>query len=147
MQLKTHNGHALFNAIDLDMSKDYLHTSLTQVVADELKLAAKDSRVTLDQWVIFPDALHALIFLHEHGRDRSVCSINNRSSLKGKPRCLTSFIAGLKTVTAKRINLLRNQPGSPVWQRSYKEQLIKDDVILSRLKKNIGEADSIVMCG
>ncbi len=148
MQLRTHNGHALFDALDLSApDKDCLHTSLTQVVADELKLAAKDSRVTLDQWVIFPDALHALITLPESGRDRVTRMTNTRNITSGKPRRLTSFIAGLKAVTAKRINLLRNQPGSPVWQRSYKEQLIEDDLMLFRLKKSISESDSIVMCG
>ena len=147
MQLRTHNGHALFDAIDPNTSDAHSHTSLTQVVADELKLAAKGSRVTLDQWFIFPDALHALIFLHESRRDRITSTPNTRNITPGKPRHLTSFVAGLKAATAKRINLLRNQPGSPVWQRSYKEQLIEDDAMLSRLKKSISETNRVVMYG
>lgn len=139
VQLKTHSGNALF---DLPSLKKSGNSGLTQVVADELRLAAKERGVTLEQWVIFPDALHALIFLHDLPGHRS-----DRNAPLSKPRRLTSFIAGLKAATAKRINLLRNQPGDRVWQRSYEEQLIKDDAALSRIIKSFSEAENVVMCG
>lgn len=108
----------------------------SKIAADELLLAANHRGIALDQWVIVPDAVHALVFVREHRPDYEAGA--------GKPRLLTSFIAGFKAATAKRINLMRNQPGSPVWQRSYDEQRVDDEFMLKRLQRRISEADGIV---
>lgn len=94
--------------------------------------------VTVEQWVIEPESLHALVSLTEEGP---------RQAQKGKPRSLTSFVAALKAATAKRINLVRNEPGSSVWQRGYQEQRVEDDIMLARLRKKLDESDSVVMAG
>ncbi|NJM96634.1 MAG: hypothetical protein HC800_05025 [Phormidesmis sp. RL_2_1] len=102
-------------------------------MADELLLAANHPGIALDQWVIVPDALHALVFIRESRPDLEVKT--------GKPRLLNAFIASFKAATAKRINLIRNQPGSPVWQRSYREQRVEDEFMLARLRKRISSAE------
>ena len=143
MRLKTYSDHRLFELPEKSFS-DYsgspvLISSQAKIVADELLLsAAGHPGIALDQWAIVPDALHALVCLQDY-------SIGGGDTKVGKPRLLTSFIAGFKTVTAKRINLVRNQPGSPVWQRSYKEQRMEDALILSRLRNRIGTLDSVVI--
>jgi REP element-mobilizing transposase RayT len=40
-------------------------------------------------------------------------------------------------VVAKRINLLRNTPGAPVWQRSYYEHVIRNEDELSRAREYV----------
>lgn len=111
-------------------------SALSKIVSDELLLAASCRGITLDQWAIVPDALQALIFVQE---DRPDFAITSR-----KPRLLNAFVASFKAATAKRINLIRNQPGSPVWQRSYQEQRVEDEFMLARLRKKINTADNIV---
>ncbi len=111
-----------------------LSSVLSKIVSDELLLAASCRGITLDQWMIVPDALHALIFVQEDRPDSDITS--------GKPRLLNAFVAGFKAATAKRINLIRNQPGSPVWQRSYQEQRVEDEFMLARLRKKINTADN-----
>ena len=143
VRLKTRDGQSLFEpqeTLPAERSGTSVFVSShAKIVADELLLsAAEHEGILLDQWAIMPDALHALIVLQDSPSDRVTA---------GKPRLLTSFIAGFKAVTAKRINLVRNQPGSPVWQRSYKEQRMEDDLMLSRLRKRISDADSIVISG
>ncbi|MEL6602850.1 MAG: hypothetical protein AAFP20_06445 [Cyanobacteria bacterium J06614_10] len=138
VRLKTHDSSSLFGSAD-SAEADYssLPVSFASIVAEELLQATLRHRgVQLDQWVIEPNSLHALVSLHE---------IRPQQETKGKPRLLTAFVAELKAATAKRINLMRNQPGSPVWQRSYKEQLVEDDMMLFRLQKKLSESDSCVL--
>ncbi|KPQ37575.1 MAG: Transposase IS200 like [Phormidesmis priestleyi Ana] len=131
---------------------------LAQVVADEILVAARHWEIALDQWVILPDELQALVYLPSHPDDllaRSLTpvtthrldprTVGKRKQGPGKPRALTSFIAGFKAASAKRINLLRNQPGSPVWQRSYSEQLIDGEALRNRLKNNLCGLNGAVM--
>ncbi len=139
MELKTHSGNSLFGLPDADspnINQD-LASSLAQIVADELLLAAVHRGITVKQWVVLPDAVHACVLLQAHSRDPHEGA--------GKPRLLTSFVAGFKAATAKRINLRRNQPGSAVWQRSYKEQLIEDERVLQHLTEKISAAGGVVI--
>ncbi len=140
LRLRTHDDQQLFgqagDAFD-DMSE--LQATLSRIIADELCQAETHHRgVSLDQWTLEPDALHAIVILKESRPSQETT---------GKPRLLTSFVAELKTATAKRINLMRNQPGSSVWRRSYKEQRVEDEVMLSRLRKKLTASDSIVVSG
>lgn len=147
VRLKTHKSSRLFGT-----SQDSPETALSEttqtpstalskaafskIVADELLLAADHRDIALDQWVVVPDAVHALVFIRE-----------NRPAPEGigKPRQLTSFIAAFKAATAKRINLMRNQPGSSVWQRSYNEQRVEDEFMLSRLRRKITDANDVII--
>lgn len=143
VRLKTHGSNRLFelpeNLRAERSESSVLMSAPAKIVADELVLSAADHPgVTLDQWVIVPDALHALVCL----QDRA-----DSDAKVGKPRLLTSFIAGFKAVTAKRINLVRNQPGLPVWQRSYKEQRMEDELMCARLRKRLEMIDSVMISG
>jgi putative transposase len=40
---------------------------------------------------------------------------------------LPKVIGFFKMNTAKEINLMRNMPGVPVWQRNYYERIIRDE--------------------
>ena len=91
--------------------------------------AATRKEIEVDQWAIAPDAIHALVSLPKN-RPEPDCKLD-------KPRKLTSFVAGVKAATAKRINLVRNQPGCPVWKRSYQDLRIEDEKTFLRLAKQI----------
>ena len=143
MRLRTHDDHHLFGQTsDASNARGEVadrQATLAKIVADELSHTAIHHRgVSLEQWMLEPDALHAIVRLQE-----------NRPSQEtsGKPRLLTSFVAELKAATAKRINLTRNQPGSAVWRRSYKEQRIEDEMMLARLSERLKASDSIVVSG
>ncbi len=47
----------------------------------------------------------------------------------GKPTSNTipTIIRGYKSSVTKQINILRKQPGVPVWQRNYYEHIIRDE--------------------
>ena len=60
----------------------------------------------------------------------------------GKPTSNTipTIIRGYKSSVTKQINILRNKPGVPVWQRNYYEHIIRDEKsyykILEYIKTN-----------
>ena len=56
---------------------------------------------------------------------------------KRKP--LGRLIGAFKTVSTKRINLIRNTPGTPVWQRNYYEHVIRNEEELLQTQKYIQE--------
>ena len=37
------------------------------------------------------------------------------------------MVAGYKSTVTKQINILRNSPGVPVWQRNYYEHIIRNE--------------------
>ncbi|OJX39478.1 MAG: hypothetical protein BGO78_13280 [Chloroflexi bacterium 44-23] len=46
---------------------------------------------------------------------------------KPKQTPLSEIVRQLKTFSARRINLARNTPGEPVWQRNYFEYIIRNE--------------------
>jgi len=82
--------------------------------------------VHLDAWVVMPNHLHAILVLQEtdHKSDRKV----EHGAMKGtQPGSLNSIIQNFKSVSTRRINVLRNSPGRPVWQRDYYEHIIRNE--------------------
>jgi putative transposase len=45
-----------------------------------------------------------------------------------------AMVRGFKSATTARINTLRGTPGTPVWQRNYYEQIIRDEDSLNRVR-------------
>lgn len=75
--------------------------------------------VSLDEWILMPNHLHAIIWL-DNG-----CS---------KP--LGSLIGAYKTVSTKRINELHDLT-TQIWQRNYYEHIIRGDKALLALRQYI----------
>ena len=53
------------------------------------------------------------------------------------PVFLPTSIRSFKAATTRQINLLRNTPGAPVWQRNYFEHVIRTEAALDRLRRYI----------
>ena len=65
--------------------------------------------------------------------------VDGRPPLRRPPRSLGSFVAGFKSIVTKRINQLRDTPGTPVWQRNYYEHIIRNERALSAIRQYIIE--------
>lgn len=128
IKLATHDNQALFGtAID---GRLQLNT-LGQVAVDEWLRAAQANRsIVLDHWEVAANQLQGIVMICE--------PVSNNAYTPGmsrKPRLLSSFIVGYKAAAAKRINLIRNHPGSPVWQRSYQERLLPDVMVVQQVRQ------------
>ena len=47
------------------------------------------------------------------------------------------MVKGFKSACQRRINLLDQTPGKPVWQRNYHEHIIRDDQDLDDVREYI----------
>jgi putative transposase len=50
---------------------------------------------------------------------------------------LSEIVRNFKTVSAKRINLLRKLPNTPVWQRGFHDRVIRDEKELNAVRQYI----------
>jgi REP element-mobilizing transposase RayT len=57
------------------------------------------------------------------------------AGVKRKP--LGRLIGAFKTVSTKKINLLRDTTGARFWQRNYYEHIVRDEEDLNRIRRYI----------
>ena len=64
---------------------------------------------------------------------------DNRPKCPSKLRCpcAQQVLYNFKTVSTRKINRFRNNPGCPVWQRNYYERVIRNEDELSRARQYI----------
>ena len=53
------------------------------------------------------------------------------------PGSIPTIIRSFKLAVTKHINVIRNNPGFPVWQRNYYEHIIRDENDLNRIREYI----------
>jgi putative transposase len=102
-----------------------------EIVREEwLKTAQIRSNVELheDEFVIMPNHIHGIIWIVESpsvGATRRVAPTNEpRTLVSGS---LGAILGQFKSITAKRINVLRGMRGVTVWQRNYYEHIVRNE--------------------
>jgi putative transposase len=100
-----------------------------------LCLADQYGFVQLDEFVIMPNHLHAIIFIRSPRRGASRGAPTDAP--KRKP--LGQLIGAFKTASTKRINQIRGTPGLPIWQRNYYEHVIRHERELDAVRRYIEE--------
>jgi putative transposase len=137
---------------------------LGKIVADEwLKTCKIRPNFKLDEWVIMPNHFHEIVIINDYsGDDQSLgardapldlgardapldlgardapLDLGARDApLQQKPNSLSSCIAGFKSAVTKRINLLRQNTDTPIWQRNYYESILRDEKYLAVVREYI----------
>ena len=109
-----------------------------------------------DEFVMMPNHVHGILWIVDVGATRRVAPspvapspiapppiapspvappiIHPRGPMAGS---VGAIIGQFKSITAKRINTLRNIPGQPVWQRNYYEHIIRDERALNAIRRYI----------
>jgi putative transposase len=102
--------------------------------------------VELDEWIIMPNHLHGIIFIHNWRRGEAFAEDNNQmkpptanaSPLrrpKGTtPKSLSAIIQNFKSVSTRRVNQLQGTPGHSLWQRGYYDRIIRNEKELDRIR-------------
>ncbi len=57
--------------------------------------------------------------------------------LRSPSRTVGALIRGFKGAVTAEINMLRDTPGTPVWQRNYHDHVIRNDFALERIREYI----------
>ncbi len=125
----TQRGKALFGEI----VDERLQMNVCGRIVDECWqwLADQYAFVSLDNYVIMPNHLHGVIWLQAGRRGGS----RTAPTLRIKP--LGRLIGAFKTVSTKRINVIRGTPGKVVWQRGFYDHIIRDQRDLDRIRQYI----------
>lgn len=132
----TYNREALFGYVSDGMM---VLNEYGNVVQDEwLKSTKIRKEIELDEFIVMPNHLHGILLIKNN--DNAIVETNGRLSLRQssmKPKSVSSFIAGFKSITTKRINTLRDARGNPVWQRNYHDRIIRNENELNNIRKYI----------
>jgi REP element-mobilizing transposase RayT len=124
-------------------------SEIGEIVREEWeKTAVVRSNLLLDEFVVMPNHFHAIIIIDNVGATHRVAlddpATENRATHRVAPtspglitRSLGAIVGQFKSAVTKQINLLRNTPGVPVWQRNYYERVIRDDRELAAIREYI----------
>jgi REP element-mobilizing transposase RayT len=94
------------------------------------------SEISLDQFVIMPNHIHAIVKISDrNNRDSDYLLLVRRSRLSR--RSLGSLVAGFKSSVTKRVKEQRQVSSDPLWQRNYYEHVIRDQKDLLSLRDYI----------
>jgi len=130
----TQNRDCLFGEIE---DGNMVLNSYGQIVSNVWRdLPDHYFHVRSDQFVVMPNHIHEIIILN---RDH-VVGIDVGAGLKPAPtkiHALPEIIRGFKTFSSRRINELRDTPGTGLWQRNYYEHIIRDDDELNHIRQYI----------
>jgi REP element-mobilizing transposase RayT len=111
-----------------------------RIVQDEwIKTAEMRRDVVSGEFVIMPNHFHGILRIIEHSKqvgdrekgDRQVAPTGPKTKSVG------AIMAGFKSAVTKRINIVRDTPGAPVWQRNYFEHIIRDDTDYTQIAEYV----------
>jgi putative transposase len=100
--------------------------------------------VKLDVYVVMPNHVHGIIAITDPvgaqhtdpvGAQHAVPLQPSRTNVQ--PGSLGAIVRSFKSAVTKRINELRDMPGTPFWQRNYWEHIIRDERSLNRIREYI----------
>ena len=112
------------------------------VLEEWQKSAAIRNEIELDEFVLMPNHIHAIIFIHSSGERLFADQLlDDQSSTKPnkhlKPKSLGALVAGFKSSVTAKINTQRNSPGQAIWQRNYYDRVLRDESELLRAREYI----------
>ena len=103
-----------------------------------------------DEWIVMPNHFHAIMVIIDkprtnrdrsrRGGSRTAPTINkqyNADTIDKKRKPLGRLIGAFETVSTKKINILRDSPGTPIWQRNYYEHIIRNPDAMDKIRQYI----------
>ena len=118
--------------------------NLVKIYIQEIPI--KYTNIQFDQYIIMPNHVHLIInivgTIHESSETND--SNNNIELTRAihelplrRNMFLSKMVGYIKMRSAKHINLLRNTPKKPVWQRSFHDHIIRNERSLIAIRKYI----------
>ena len=95
--------------------------------------------VELDAFVVMPNHVHAIISIVDSVGATHASPLQRDTPRGPAPGSLGAIVGSFKSAVSRRINMLRNTPGAPVWQRNYYEHIIRTDRALNAIRRYIAD--------
>lgn len=120
------------------------------VESEWLKTPPIRPEIKLDEYIVMPDHIHGIVWIDWSIVDLSNVGARSRVPLRQnyhqhnkwqhiQPKSISSFVLGFKSTVTKQINVIRNTPNFPLWQRNYFEHVVRNNHDLARIRKYIIE--------
>jgi len=106
--------------------------------------------INLDEWILMPNHLHAIIVIAEHGSRVNAQSNTdtlytrvNTEDKSPKPAhgavsgSLAAVISNFKSISTRKVNANMGNTGSQIWQRGYYDRIIRNAVELDAIRRYI----------
>jgi putative transposase len=96
--------------------------------------------VEMDEYVVMPNHFHGILVINYRMNvlGRGILQYApTGAGLRSPSQTIGAVIRGFKSAPTKSINILRNTPGMPVWQRNYFERVIRNENELFRTREYI----------
>ena len=119
----THSRERIFGEI---VDSEMRLNDLGRVVREEwFKTKELCTNVELfeDELTVMPNHIHGIIWLFADRRGTARRAPAVEQFGKPIPNSIPTIVRAFKSAVTKRINLLRNSPSNPVWQRNYCEHI------------------------
>jgi len=114
-----------------------VYSPMGRIVAEEwVRSAQIRAEITLDEWVVMPNHLHAIVMIAPLPPALPPDRAHSRAPL---PRSLGALVGAFKAAATTRINAGRNTPGVPVWQRNYYEHVIRNRRELTSIRAYVAD--------
>ncbi len=94
------------------------------------------SHLELDVIVIMPNHVHGIIVLNGVGAQHAA-PLHRHPHTNVPPGSLGAIVRSFKSAASKQINELRTPPGTPLWQRNYYEQIVRNADELHSIRQYI----------
>ena len=118
------------------------------IVADTYQwLCDHYSYLHTDEWLVMPNHFHAIMVITDQSRtdndkprrgvSRNAPTTRNAITINKQRKPLGRLIGAFKTVSTKKINTLRDAPGTKLWQRNYYEHIIRNQDAMDKIRNYI----------
>ena len=111
------------------------------VEAEWIKCGELRIDVALHAFVVMPNHFHGIVLICDDDDGRGTARRAPTVEQFGKPVAgsLPTIVRAFKSAVTKRINIHRDTPGVPVWQRNYYEHVIRDDADYTRIAEYVAD--------
>ena len=87
--------------------------------------------VDIDQFIIMPNHFHGIVTIVGAGFPRPDACVTGNCPTLGQ------IVGYFKFQSTKHVNIVRNNPGCPVWQRNYYEHVIRNETDLTNIRQYV----------
>jgi putative transposase len=117
----THDRQCTLGRIDGEL---VVRSAVGAIVARQIEfLPERLPGVGVDVFVVMPNHVHVIIVL--------------RDTRARQASPLRTTVAAFKSGSTREINLLRGTPGATVWQRGYRDHIVREEADLQRVREYV----------
>lgn len=136
----THLREHLFGAV---VNAELILSEFGEIVRSDWEaIPTHYGQVELDCFVVMPNHVHGILIIHNDvdqsgvGKPTPYTAAPVGAGLvpPAKPISLSQIIGGYKSGVARRINALRKQPGTVVWQRTFYDHIVRSQSELDQIR-------------